>query len=150
MYTAPLIEAADFLCHFWVSSGSFSFPLLCYLVQGVHIRLMCSHFFLEALHESGYVYTHSYIRRRVKCCVWCIYMLRVVPVDFQQSPYHSQLENHQWLPWWSQPQTPIPRDHPTCLEDRVVPAGGLPELHCVFLHAINMCTITILQVCSKC
>ena len=45
----PFVKASDSLGHLSVGGWRGCFPLLGYLVQGIHIRLMSGHFLLESL-----------------------------------------------------------------------------------------------------
>jgi len=45
----PLVKASDSLGHLGVGGCRGCFPLLGYLVEGIHIRLMGGHFLLESL-----------------------------------------------------------------------------------------------------
>ena len=48
MYT-PLVETGNFLGHLRVGSGSSHLPLLGYLVEGIHVRLVSGHLLLKSL-----------------------------------------------------------------------------------------------------
>ena len=45
----PLVKASDSLGHLGVGGCRGCFPLLGYLVEGIHVRLMGGHFLLESL-----------------------------------------------------------------------------------------------------
>lgn len=45
----PLVEAGNLLRHLGVGSGSSYFPLLGYLVEGIHVGLVSGHLLLKSL-----------------------------------------------------------------------------------------------------
>ena len=54
MVYTPLIEIGDFLGHLRVGSGGSYLPLLGYLVEGIHVRLVSGHLLLKSLQRDGH------------------------------------------------------------------------------------------------